>query len=119
MEAFTIAKRWMEVLGLEIDKEEFEKILKELAEKYIEYQRKIKEEFEKHLNREELENISKEELVETLYWAMYQACYYAEEGYADSLALSAYADALRLLARLGLFEIESEYGRRVIGKFKI
>ena len=104
---------------MKIDKEEFEEILKELAKKYAEYQRKIKEEFEKHLNREELEKISKEELVEVLYWAMHQACYYDEEEYADSLALSAYARALRLLARLGLFEIESEYGRRVIGKFKI
>jgi len=104
---------------MKIDEEEFRKALEEIARKYEEYKKEIEAKFEENLNREELERISKEELVQVLYWAMYQACYWDEKDYADSYALSAYADALRLLARLGLFEIEFEYGRRVIGKFKI
>ncbi len=74
--------------------------------------------FEKNLNKEEFEKLDKKELLEILYSVVYQACEIGDsEG--DSRALSAYADALRLLARLGLFEIESEYGRRVIGRFKV
>ena len=33
----------------------------------------------------------------------------------DSMALGVNADAMRYLAKLGRIEIESEYGRRVIG----
>jgi hypothetical protein len=40
-----------------------------------------------------------------------------DEGEYDSLALSAYGDALYLLARAHLFRIKSAIGRRVIGKF--
>jgi len=39
-------------------------------------------------------------------------------GRFDSMALSANAYAMRLLAAKGRFVIESEYGRRVIGHFK-
>ena len=70
------------------------------------------------INKEELEKISKEELVEVLYCVMYQLCA-DEDGKGDSGAISDYARALRLLARLGLFEIEREYGRMVVGKFKV
>lgn len=43
-----------------------------------------------------------------------QACT-VENGKLDSMALSAYADTMRLLATLGRLKIESEYGHRVIG----
>lgn len=36
----------------------------------------------------------------------------------DSTSISAMADAMRLLAKHGLFEITAESGRRVIGRFK-
>ncbi len=58
--------------------------------------------------------------VEVLHQVLQQACGYEEEGVlkADSMALSAYAKGLRLLAEYGLFEIEKATGRRVIGVFK-
>jgi len=37
--------------------------------------------------------------------------------YLDSIALSAYAEGLRFLAKYGRVEIKTEYGRRVIAKF--
>lgn len=39
------------------------------------------------------------------------------EGLLDSMALSASAKAMRVLAKAGRIEIVSEYGRRVIGKW--
>jgi hypothetical protein len=42
-----------------------------------------------------------------------QACQMSN-GMLDSMALSSYAEALRYLAKHGLVEIKSEYGRRVI-----
>jgi len=53
-----------------------------------------------------------------LHDVIWQACG-DDDGCVDSRAFSAYANAMRLLARLGLLEIESEYGRRVIGKLKV
>lgn len=46
-----------------------------------------------------------------------QACAGAD-GTLDSMALSAYADGIRFLEGAGLVEIESEYGRRVIARWK-
>ncbi len=103
---------------MEIDPEELTKIMVEIAKKYEEWREERENNILKHINKEELEKISKEELILVLYEVLQQACEY-EDGTADSLALSAYASGLRLLARLGLFEIESEYGRRVIGRFKV
>lgn len=67
-----------------------------------------------------------EELLDVLQDVLEQACgggpYRAGltkdeiEGRLDSIALSAYARGLRLLAKHKRFEIESQYGRRVIGK---
>jgi len=50
--------------------------------------------------------------------ALNQACCQADE-VIDSGGLSAYADGLRLMARLGYFVITGEYGRRVIGNWDI
>jgi hypothetical protein len=61
----------------------------------------------------------KGELVAALEGAMVQACMSHEPGSEeiDSMALSYYAQALRLLSKLGRFNIEHEAGRRVIGHF--
>jgi hypothetical protein len=55
-------------------------------------------------------------LRDALMEAVQQACYH-KDGEVDSMALSAYADALRLLATAGLFTITHEVGRRVIGRW--
>ena len=58
------------------------------------------------------------ELLEALIDMVNQHCYLRGEDKLDSMALTANAGAMRLLAELGVVEIEDEYGRRVIGKFK-
>jgi hypothetical protein len=55
------------------------------------------------------------EVLEALEDVVNQAC--GADGHLDSMALSAYAAALRLLARLGRVTIRSEAGRRVIGEW--
>jgi len=58
-----------------------------------------------------------EELLELVEDFVYQDCYIDKEGgIFDSMALSTYAYALRLLARLGRVKIIREYGDRVIAK---
>lgn len=57
-----------------------------------------------------------ESLIETLVDVVSQACT-VEGGELDSMALSAYADAMRALAAAGKIEITAEYGRRVIGRW--
>ena len=57
-----------------------------------------------------------DELLNALYDVLYQACA-DENGQGDSRAETAYAKGLRLLAEYGLFKIEKEHGRRVIGRF--
>jgi hypothetical protein len=54
------------------------------------------------------------EWAEELRDAIHQACA-DNDGNVDSMALSSYASALHLLAKRGLFVIEKEIGRRVIG----
>ena len=58
-----------------------------------------------------------ERLIEALLDSIVQACTNTD-GDLDSLALTAYADAMSLLAELGKIEILSEIGRRVIGRVK-
>lgn len=61
----------------------------------------------------------KQELIDVLRWVIVQACEVPNhEGDAilDSMALSAYADALRLLERYGVVRIKNEVGRRVIAE---
>ena len=57
------------------------------------------------------------ELEEALVDVLNQACTNDQSVAVDSLALSAYADALRLLSRRGRFCIDVEAGRRLIGHF--
>lgn len=54
------------------------------------------------------------ELEDALMDVLSQACS-RDYGAIDSCALTAYAAALRLLARRGRFKIEKEVGRRIIG----
>lgn len=56
------------------------------------------------------------EALEYLKDVINQACYY--DGRLDSMASSAYADALRYLASIGEVEIITDFGRRVIAKWK-
>jgi hypothetical protein len=62
-----------------------------------------------------------EELIESVKDAVYQHCSCRiekeDDDIYDSGAITTNAGAMRLLARLGLFEITSEHGRRVVGKF--
>ena len=88
-----------------------------IAKEFEEYREQEVKAILSHLNREELEKVTKEELVLALHDVIWQACG-DDDGSVDSRAISTYAEAMRLLARLGLLEIESEYGRRVIGKLK-
>ena len=54
------------------------------------------------------------EMEDVLVDVVNQACM-CESGKLDSMCLSAYADAMRLLAQRGRLLIEKEYGRGVIG----
>ena len=63
---------------------------------------------------------AEKELEDALMDVIQQACWRDDvtPPSLDSMALSANADAMRLLARRGRLVIEKEYGRRVIGKWK-
>ena len=61
------------------------------------------------------------ELLDALEDVVNQACYASGPGagsHLDSMALSAYAHGMRVLAKLGRIEIEHEVGRRVLGRWK-
>ena len=67
----------------------------------------------------DLDKVSKEELIEVLYEILHQDCcnnYETNEGFSH--CLSCYARGLKLLTKVGLFEIEAESGRCIKGKFK-
>ena len=58
-----------------------------------------------------------EELLDVLEWTLWQACGPRRKDDAqemDSMALSSYADGIRLLAAYGRVTITEEAGRRVI-----
>jgi hypothetical protein len=57
-----------------------------------------------------------EELLETLVEVVNQTCT-DDDGSVSSLCLSAYADAIELLARLGRVEITQRAGRGVKGRW--
>lgn len=60
------------------------------------------------------------EAVTNLYYILVRACVIDYKTLkADSMAISDYRDGLKLLEKLGLFEVESEDGRRIIGRFKV
>ena len=56
--------------------------------------------------------VTREDVIEALADVVGQSCQVGDQ--LDSMALSAYADALHLLARLGMVKIEMVTGRRVI-----
>lgn len=58
----------------------------------------------------------REELIDALADCVAQSCT-TDDGELDSMALSTYADALRLLQKWGRVEVTSEYGRRVIARW--
>ena len=61
-----------------------------------------------------------QELLDVLGWVINQACSGKHGGtdeHLDSMALSAYADGLRLLEKHGRVRITHEYGRRVIAEW--
>jgi hypothetical protein len=121
-------RRRLEVqLGVNELKEELAKLKERIAELEVyNLQTKIRNDY---LEARQLEMTKdavgrlNEELIEALIDVTNQGCYSAngtnqDNPEIDSMALSAYAHALRLLAQLGKFEITSEYGRRVIGSWK-
>lgn len=59
-----------------------------------------------------------DEALDALVQVVWQACG-DDTDELDSRALSCYAQGMRTLADAGLIKIESEYGRRVIGKFLV
>jgi len=67
----------------------------------------------------DLTRIAKErdELLDALCDLVDQHCTYDNADGLDSMALSADADALRLLAKHGRVTITSEHGRRVLGRW--
>jgi len=69
------------------------------------------------LTREQLAAFEREreQLRDALLDVLNQACG-SDDGRLNSMALSAYADALRLLAEYGLVTIEDERGRCVIAR---
>ena len=73
------------------------------------------------LARAEKAEAMRDEAVELIVEILNQACLLQSgehrAGVVDSMALRSYADGLRFLASRGRFEIESEAGRRVIGRF--
>lgn len=67
--------------------------------------------------RKELEQMSKKELFRELVEAIQDTLYYEpEKNFFDTMGLSAYANAVKVLARDGFFKIESDGGRRIIGR---
>ncbi len=63
--------------------------------------------------REELDSV-----IELVDEVVHQACWMEKEQRYDSMAISTYADALRFLEAVGVVEIISETGDRVIAKRK-
>ena len=57
-----------------------------------------------------------DEVLDALADVLAQACG-VSDGRLDSMALRAYAEGIRLLSRHGRVVIETEVGRRVIGRF--
>lgn len=59
-----------------------------------------------------------DELLEYVESAVIQACALGD-GVLDSMAISTWADGIRLLAAHGRVDITEEYGRRVIAKVRM
>lgn len=60
--------------------------------------------------------VTRGDLIEALLDCVNQSCRQSD-GTLDSMCISAYADALRILALLGEVVIVAEHGRRVIAKY--
>lgn len=103
----------------------FESDLEVLASQITRIKQQAFEEGQKSVERHTQERIAKlekenKELLETLQSVLFQACESraatdTEPPEYDSMALSAYADGLRLLSKYKRFRIHDESGRRVIG----
>lgn len=112
-----------------VDEEGLKEAMREVTEAYQRHQKHIQE----IVDNLDLSEVDKKEVITILYDVLMQSCG-APEGdpsnvdvdlseqendtWADSRALSAYRDGLKLLEKLGLFKTHREAGRRVIGKFK-
>ena len=95
-----------------------EGVIREAVERLAKAIKEYEDEKKKILNNIDLNKVSKEELIEVLYDVLFQDCYNEETKEGFSHCFSCYAQGLKLLARLGLFEIEVESGRYIRGKFK-
>jgi hypothetical protein len=63
------------------------------------------------------ETDKEKELLDALESMVNQACGVSGSDTLDSMAISAYASAIRLLAKYGRVKIQTEAGRRVIAKW--
>ena len=98
------------------EEREYVKIAAAVVLAFEEFEREVAKSVRENLNKEEFEKVDKFELVLLLYRVINQCC--CHNGECTSNAFSAYADAMRMLAKLGLLEIEREFGRMVIGRLK-
>ncbi len=104
----------MRICGRKV--EEIMSVVEKIAKAFKEWEETQWKKLKEIVTEDKLKEIDVYELVLTLYWVLHQSTA-DENNEADSRAISSYARGLRLLAKLGLFKIEHEYGRRVIGKF--
>lgn len=61
---------------------------------------------------------ARDEILDALESMVHQHCGDTEDGAIDSLALSANAEAMHVLAKYGRLDIEVECGRRVIARWR-
>ena len=95
-------------------------VAKRLAERVAELEEQL-EQREAELHATDVARLEAlagaDELAELLEDAVNQACYRLDNLTVDSMAQSAYAAALRALARRGAFLVTFDRGRRVIGRW--
>jgi hypothetical protein len=93
----------------EIDAKELKKVFESLLE--------IEKEEERFFSELDVSKIDGNEILELLYSILKSDCEY-EDGEVFSKCLSSYANGLRFLNKLGLFEIYEEAYRAIRGRFK-
>ena len=97
-------------------KEEIVEAILYALEQYYYYSRPhYQEDLEEY--EEELKRMTKEELLAELVSIVHTVLYHdSKEDFYDTMALSAYANAVEVLEEEGLFEVDVKCGRRIIGR---
>jgi len=98
---------------------DFEKVrIKKALEEFIKIVEESEKEKERILDSIDYNKVTKKELVAILYEILIQDCWTEKGREGFSHCMSAYAEGLRILAKLGLFEIKDEAYRCIRGEFK-